>query len=561
MAAASAGQVVQGYLRKKRHKFNKWNQRWFVLRANTLFWYAAKTDTTEAGKALIEAGSTVVNLPLETECDFQFSLSTPTFSRLFKTQTQYELDMWYNALRKVINAENDKNPAKVLRPKKKNVLQKLFTRRKNSLTLKGTNSPAKRGEQHGGAVFGIDLADLEGPGTPKYLHEWYDYLLRYGLKIRGLFRKPGENNLVKKLRDMYDREETFDLATEVGGTGESSVHCVASLMKLFFRETKVPLFPEAQNEIITESSKQSDEANVIYLLGRAVSLFPKSRQNIIKDLFLFLQKVSQHVDTNLMSPNNLAVCLTPSLFQTNSFQTLEDLQALKPLTAMTAKYIQFADKISFAGRRVSTSNRISAPAMAKPRVQSMPIASSSEHFARRGVPKARAKSDTSDGKASRQNVSGAKNRPEKRYPRQESTKEHVPTSSSVNKSTRKPHIQRPKSAVIARSRTPARTSRARCNSNAVTSSEKQKSPSKRPDKMTEKKLAAAGWETKTTGDGRVFYFHRKEQRSSWSADGLVNCWIRVVNKGKTYYYHSHTHERRWNKPDGINDHSKTESSL
>ena len=23
------------------------------------------------------------------------------------------------------------------------------------------------------AVFGIDLADLEGPGTPKYLHEWY----------------------------------------------------------------------------------------------------------------------------------------------------------------------------------------------------------------------------------------------------------------------------------------------------------------------------------------------------------------------------------------------------
>ena len=61
-------------------------------------------------------------------------------------------------------------------------------------------------------------------------------------------------------------------------------------MQLFFRETKVPLFPEAQNEIITESSKQSDEPNVVYLLGQAVTLFPKSRQKIMQDLFVFLQK-------------------------------------------------------------------------------------------------------------------------------------------------------------------------------------------------------------------------------------------------------------------------------
>lgn len=40
----------------------------------------------------------------------------------------------------------------------------------------------------------------------------------------------------QKLRGMYDREETFDLATEVGGTGESSVHCVASLLKVWRAE-------------------------------------------------------------------------------------------------------------------------------------------------------------------------------------------------------------------------------------------------------------------------------------------------------------------------------------
>ena len=95
-------------------------------------------------------------------------------------------------------------------------------------------------------------------------------------------------------------------------------------VQLFFHETKVPLFLEAQKEIIIEASKQSDDADVIHLLGQAVALFPKSSQNIIKDLFLFLQKwvhamlsgsaslgswrvwhvacrVSEHMDTNRMS--------------------------------------------------------------------------------------------------------------------------------------------------------------------------------------------------------------------------------------------------------------------
>ena len=106
-------------------------------------------------------------------------------------------------------------------------------------------------------------------------------------------------------------------------------------------------------------------------------------------------------------------------------------------------------------RRASTSaNRSNVPAMAKPRAQSMQIASSSGHLAQPGVLKARDNSDTNDAKASRKYVSGAK-------------------------------------------------------------------------------LAAAGWETKATSDGRVFFFHRAQQRfvpcgsapnmgfSSFSAN---NCW-------------------------------------
>ena len=50
-------------------------------------------------------------LPGMTVVHTQFVVSTPTFRRMFKAQTQYELNMWLNALRKVVDAENSKNPS------------------------------------------------------------------------------------------------------------------------------------------------------------------------------------------------------------------------------------------------------------------------------------------------------------------------------------------------------------------------------------------------------------------------------------------------------------------
>lgn len=82
-----------------------------MLSGNTLSWYAEKTDKVEAGSTKIQAGSKVVQIPLETDCDYQFVVSTPTFRRMFKAETQYELDMWLAALRKVVDDENSKNPS------------------------------------------------------------------------------------------------------------------------------------------------------------------------------------------------------------------------------------------------------------------------------------------------------------------------------------------------------------------------------------------------------------------------------------------------------------------
>jgi hypothetical protein len=454
---------------------------------------------------------------------------------MFKAQTQYELNMWLSALRKVVDAENSKNPSAA--PHKRNVLQKLFKRRKSALADSDRSLKT--------AVFGIDMADLK-TGTPAYLQEWYDYLSAHGLDVTGVFRKPGENNLIKRLSSMYARGEKVDLVKEVGGYTEAAVHCVASLLKLFFRESQVPLFPEVRKDFIAEVDKQVDEANVIFLLGKVVSEFSKSRQNIIKDLFLFLHKVTLNSEENLMTPNALAVCLTPSLFQTGAFQTLEDLQALKPLTAVTTKFIQFADKISFAGRRASVCqlpmSHVSE-ATAAPRARSLSslpprTVSGFTDVSKEAVhrPKSTMYASKSKYKTNPDPKSEFVGKP---HTKSESAKDPHPTTES------KPRKQtpRPKSATESEIH--------------VDSKEKLSKPrplsssdivSERARKIKEK-LAAAGWESKKTGDGRVFYFHRAEQRSSWSADGIVNSWIQVQSKGKIYYYHSHTHERRWDKPE------------
>ena len=52
----------------------------------------------------------------------------------------------------------------------------------------------------------------------------------------------------------------------------------------------MPLFPELREDLIAEVGKEVDEAKVIFLLGKVVSEFSKTRQNIIKDLFFFLHK-------------------------------------------------------------------------------------------------------------------------------------------------------------------------------------------------------------------------------------------------------------------------------
>ena len=83
---------------------------------------------------------------------------------------------------------------------------------------------------------------------PAVVRQCAKFIRKYGLKVEGIFRIPGDMQLVSKLQHLYNLRKPVNLVKEVGGKEEepaafpdSVVYTVATLLKSFFRSLKCPL--------------------------------------------------------------------------------------------------------------------------------------------------------------------------------------------------------------------------------------------------------------------------------------------------------------------------------
>ncbi|XP_077734754.1 rho GTPase-activating protein 22 isoform X1 [Canis aureus] len=296
--------LKEGWLKKQRSIMKNWQQRWFVLRGDQLFYYKDKDETKpqgfislqgtrvtellpgpeDAGKHLFEIGPGGVGLREKVPANPE--------ALLLMASSQRDMEDWVQAIRRVIWAPLGGGTA----------------RRSHAHPLEPLPS----------GIFGQRLEDTVhherkyGPRlAPLLVEQCVDFIREHGLTEEGLFRMPGQANLVRDLQDSFDCGEKplFDSTTDV--------HTVASLLKLYLRELPEPVVPFARYEDFLSCAQllTKDEGEGTLELAKQVSSLPLANYNLLRYICKFLDEVQSHSNVNKMSVQNLATVFGPNILR------------------------------------------------------------------------------------------------------------------------------------------------------------------------------------------------------------------------------------------------------
>ncbi|KGL84621.1 Rho GTPase-activating protein 25, partial [Tinamus guttatus] len=169
-----------------------------------------------------------------------------------------------------------------------------------------------------GAVFGQRLADTVAyeqkfgqQQVPIVVQKCAEFIREHGASEEGIFRLPGQDNLVKRLRDAFDAGErpSFDRDTDV--------HTVASLLKLYLRELPEPVVPWAQYEdfLLCGQALDAHEGQGHQELLKQLSLLPRDNYNLLSYICRFLHEIQLNSSINKMSVDNLATVIGVNLIR------------------------------------------------------------------------------------------------------------------------------------------------------------------------------------------------------------------------------------------------------
>lgn len=277
-----------GWLRKQRSIMKNWQQRWFVLRGDQLFYYKDKDESKPQGFISLQGTQVTELLPDPEDPGKHLFEITPGGAAerekvpanpealLLMASSQRDMEDWVQAIRRVIWAPL------------------------------------------GGGIFGQRLEDTVhherkfGPRlAPLLVEQCVDFIRERGLSEEGLFRMPGQANLVRDLQDSFDCGEKplFDSTTDV--------HTVASLLKLYLRELPEPVIPFARYEDFLSCAQllTKDEGEGTVELAKQVSNLPQANYNLLRYICRFLDEVQAHSDVNKMSVQNLATVFGPNILR------------------------------------------------------------------------------------------------------------------------------------------------------------------------------------------------------------------------------------------------------
>ncbi|XP_066476996.1 rho GTPase-activating protein 22 isoform X2 [Tiliqua scincoides] len=234
-----------GWLKKQRSIMKNWQQRWFVLRGDQLFYYKDEDEAKPQGFISLQGNQVNEVTPNPEEPGKHlFEIASGVFGQRLEDTVQYE----------------------------------------------------KKYGQH---------------QAPLLVEQCVDFIRQRGLTEEGLFRMPGQANLVKDLQNSFDCGEKplFDSNTDV--------HTVASLLKLYLRELPEPVIPFARYEDFLSCGQllSKDKGEGTQELAKQVKNLPQANYNLLKYICKFLDEVQSYSNLNKMSVQNLATVFGPNILR------------------------------------------------------------------------------------------------------------------------------------------------------------------------------------------------------------------------------------------------------
>ncbi|NXS54559.1 RHG07 protein, partial [Brachypteracias leptosomus] len=166
-------------------------------------------------------------------------------------------------------------------------------------------------------VFGVPLllnVQRTSHPLPVGILQALDYLRSHFLDQVGLFRKSGVKSRILSLREMNETNPN-----NVCYEGQSAFD-VADMVKQYFRDLPEPIFTSRLCESFLHIYQYVPKDEQFQAVQAAILLLPKENREALKILLFFLRDVVAFVEENQMTPNNIAVCLAPSLFHLNTLR-------------------------------------------------------------------------------------------------------------------------------------------------------------------------------------------------------------------------------------------------
>ncbi|KAJ3411867.1 hypothetical protein HDV05_001549 [Chytridiales sp. JEL 0842] len=186
-----------------------------------------------------------------------------------------------------------------------------------SLNLQQRGGVSQR-KPNAGKHFGAPLETLMGPdglkGLPRVVRECEVFVRQNGMETEGIFRRSPASQALQNVREAYDRgDPSIDLEAQGG------VHLACVLIKLFFRELPVPVFPKSMYETLKRiEGLPTATAQIEYAKTAILRALPRPTLLLLASVLQLLHEVQLKAEKNLMSAHNLTIVFAPNLVKSEN---------------------------------------------------------------------------------------------------------------------------------------------------------------------------------------------------------------------------------------------------